>query len=160
MTATLIGKYHPDAEINEGVAADAHEGEQANLAAGLDPTPWECECGAAHARGHFQSIGAHRCLRCGYVGPGGRYIDPHEFEEYPTERKHRMTSDPGINLEGSEKPTKIFTAGEWEGQQVQVVSDTWCTGHRLDPVDHFGEPTEYLLCSECLGVAVKPGEFR
>lgn len=80
----LTGKYHPDPEINEGVAADALEGEEANLAAGFDPSPWECGCGAAHARGYFQTLGVHRCLRCGYVGVGGRLMDPEEFERYRT----------------------------------------------------------------------------
>lgn len=76
--STLVGKYHPDPEINEGVAADALEAEQADLAAGYSPRRWECECGASHARGHFQSIGVHRCLGCGYVGTGGRMIGPRE----------------------------------------------------------------------------------
>jgi hypothetical protein len=79
MAETLTGRYHPDAEINEGIAADAREGEAANLAAGFHPAPWECECGAAHRRGHFQSIGVHRCMNCGYVGTGGRLMDPSEF---------------------------------------------------------------------------------
>lgn len=52
-TEMLVGKYHPDPEINEGVAADAREGEQANLAVGFAPSQWECECGSAHDRGHF-----------------------------------------------------------------------------------------------------------
>jgi hypothetical protein len=78
----LIGRYHPDDEINEGVAQDAREGEAASLAVGLAPSPWECECGAAHDRGHFGVIGNHRCLRCGYSGPGGRLMDPSGFIEY------------------------------------------------------------------------------
>jgi hypothetical protein len=86
---TLVGRYHPDPEINEEIAADAREGEEASLAVGLDPTPWECECGAAHARGHFMVIGSHRCLRCGYVGDGGRLMDPSGFIEY---RERQATS--------------------------------------------------------------------
>ena len=63
--------YHPDAAINAEVAADALAAEVADLAVGFPPKLWLCECGAGHARGFFQSFGVHRCLRCGYVGPGG-----------------------------------------------------------------------------------------
>jgi hypothetical protein len=52
------------------------EAEVFDLSVGADPSRWECECGAQHGRGHFQAIGIHRCLRCGYVGLGGRLIDP------------------------------------------------------------------------------------
>src|SRR6478735_1570775 len=89
-TETLVGKYHPDPEINEGIAADARGGEAYNLSVGLAPAAWECECGAAHNRGHFQSIGVHRCLRCGYVGDGGRLMDPSGFIEY-RERQTRAS---------------------------------------------------------------------
>ncbi len=65
-------------------------------------------------------------------------------------------SEPEISLGSSEKPTKILTQGEWDGQMIDVIGDTWCVGHRLEPVDHYGQPTEYLLCSECQGIAVKP----
>jgi hypothetical protein len=86
MTATaekhLQGRYHPDDEIDAGVTADAHEAEQANLAAGFLPSPWECECGAAHARGPIEGGAVHRCLNCGYVGEGGRYMEAAEFQEY------------------------------------------------------------------------------
>ena len=75
-TATLTGKYHPDPEINEGIVADSLDAENADLAADYPPRRWECECGASHGRGHFMSIGVHRCLRCGYVGTGGRmFVD-------------------------------------------------------------------------------------
>lgn len=64
--------YHPDPEINAEVAAGVLEAEKVNLAAGLPPSHWECPgCGSSHGRGHFLSIGVHRCLRCGYYGPGG-----------------------------------------------------------------------------------------
>lgn len=60
--------YHPDPAINAEVALDALDAERADLAAGYPPRPWQCgECGASHARGHFGSIGVHRCLRCGYA---------------------------------------------------------------------------------------------
>jgi hypothetical protein len=64
-------QYHPDPEINAEVAAEALAAESFDLRAGLPPSEWECECGATHTRGHFQSIGTHRCLKCGYVGHGG-----------------------------------------------------------------------------------------
>lgn len=83
-TATPQGKYHPEPEINEGIQADAHAAEKANLAAGYEPTPWECTCGAAHDRGFFGSPGVHRCLRCGSVGAHGRYMEPGEFDDYRT----------------------------------------------------------------------------
>ena len=63
---------------------------------------------------------------------------------------------PEINPEGSEKPTKYITLGEWEGQPVQIVADTMCTGHALEPVDHYGEPTQYLMCFRCRGITTKP----
>lgn len=64
--------YHPDPEINAGVAADALEAERADLAAGYPPRRWICpDCEIEHRRGHFLTIGTHRCLRCGYVGTGG-----------------------------------------------------------------------------------------
>ena len=64
--------YHPDPEINAEVAADALMAERADLAAGYMPRLWTCpDCGKEHGRGHFLTIGAHRCLSCGYVGTGG-----------------------------------------------------------------------------------------
>lgn len=63
--------YHPDSEINEEIVAQALEAERIDLAAGYLPKFWRCECGAGHSRGHFQTIGVHRCLKCGYVGIGG-----------------------------------------------------------------------------------------
>lgn len=63
--------YHPDPVINIAVMADALEAEQFDLAAGYPPRWWTCPCGAAHQRGHFDAVGNHRCLRCGYAGPGG-----------------------------------------------------------------------------------------
>lgn len=64
--------YHPDPEIDAEVAAMSLEAERLDLAAGYPPRAWQCPtCGAVHSRGHFQTIGVHRCLRCGYVGEGG-----------------------------------------------------------------------------------------
>lgn len=63
--------YHPDPEINAEIVQAALEAERADLAAGYPPKFWRCECGAGHRRGHFQTIGVHRCMRCGYVGASG-----------------------------------------------------------------------------------------
>lgn len=72
-----ITSYHPDAAINAEVAADALDAERADLAAGYPPRPWRCpDCGAEHVRGHFLSLGTHRCLACGYVGTGGVVTEP------------------------------------------------------------------------------------
>lgn len=68
--------YHPDPEINAEVVAVALDAERADLAAGYPPRPWRCPCGAEHSRGHFQSIGVHRCLACGHVGSDGVMLDP------------------------------------------------------------------------------------
>lgn len=68
--------YHPDPAISAEVAADALEGEVADLAAGLPPRRWRCpECGTEHGRGHFEAIGQHRCLGCGYIGTEGVMTD-------------------------------------------------------------------------------------
>jgi hypothetical protein len=67
--------YHPDPEINREVIADALDAERADLAAGYAPRRWRCICGAEHSRGHFMSIGIHRCLACGYVGSEGIMLD-------------------------------------------------------------------------------------
>jgi rubredoxin len=65
-------RYHPDPEIDAEVAAEVLESERADLAAGYPPRRWKCpDCGAEHGRGHFMTIGTHRCLGCGYVGAGG-----------------------------------------------------------------------------------------
>jgi len=91
MNATLTGRYHPDAEINEEIAADVQAGEEANLAAGFLPSPWECECGAQYNRGHT-TLGVHRCLRCGEYRDDGRLLDPAEFtppqHSYATQEDH------------------------------------------------------------------------
>jgi hypothetical protein len=64
--------YHPDPEINSSVAAEALESERIDLSIGYPPRVWTCPgCATRHARGHFQAIGQHRCLHCGYVGTGG-----------------------------------------------------------------------------------------
>ncbi len=75
ITATIAGRYHPDPEINAEVTADALEAERADLAAGYAPRRWRCICGAEHSRGHFGSVGAHRCLACGYTGTSGVMLD-------------------------------------------------------------------------------------
>lgn len=72
--------YHPDPEINAEVIADAIAGEIADLAAGYPPKRWVCPCGASHSRGHFMTIGVHRCLKCGYVGEGGVMLTEDELE--------------------------------------------------------------------------------
>lgn len=92
-TETLTGRYHPDPGINEGVAADAREGEAASLAAGLAPSPWECTCGAAHGRGPIEGGDLHRCLNCGYVGTGGRLMDPSGFRLYQDRIREGWRSD-------------------------------------------------------------------
>ena len=64
--------YHPDPVIDAEIRADALAAEQADLTIGYPPRRWECpDCGASHGRGHFMTIGVHRCLGCGYVGVGG-----------------------------------------------------------------------------------------
>ena len=64
--------YHDDPSINAEIVEGALQGEIADLAAGYPPKFWRCpDCGAGHGRGHFQVIGVHRCLGCGYVGEGG-----------------------------------------------------------------------------------------
>lgn len=72
--------YHPDQEISETVAEEVLEAEFADLAAGYPPRHWTCVCGVSHARGHFNTIGLHRCLSCGYVGDGGVMWDETEQE--------------------------------------------------------------------------------
>ncbi len=62
---------HPDTVIAAELAAEARESERADIAAGYPPRRWRCDCGAEHGRGHFLTIGQHRCLSCGYVGSGG-----------------------------------------------------------------------------------------
>lgn len=75
---TLVA-YHPDAEINAEIAEAALEAERLDLSAGYPPRLWTCpDCGAGHGRGHFQVIGVHRCLRCGYVGDGGIMATPED----------------------------------------------------------------------------------
>jgi len=64
--------YHSDPVINEEINRDAAAAEAADLEAGYPPRWWKCPtCGTEHSRGHFQAIGVHRCLGCGYVGDGG-----------------------------------------------------------------------------------------
>ena len=81
MSSKMAIVYHPDPRINAEVAADALDAERADLTAGYPPRPWCCPCGAAHARGHFGAIGIHRCLACGYVGPGGVLLDGSDLTE-------------------------------------------------------------------------------
>lgn len=71
--------YHTDPEINAEVAAAALEVERIDLAAGYAPRGWTCpDCGASHKRGHFQVVGVHRCLGCGYLGDGGVMWTPED----------------------------------------------------------------------------------
>jgi hypothetical protein len=71
VSPTTPDTYHPHPGINAEISADALEAERADLAAGYPPRRWQCGCGASHGRGHFMTVGVHRCLRCGYVGTGG-----------------------------------------------------------------------------------------
>ena len=72
--------YHPDPEIDAEVRQAALEGERIDLAAGYPPKRWVCpSCGASHGRGHFQVVGIHRCLGCGYVGDGGVMLTEDEW---------------------------------------------------------------------------------
>lgn len=74
-TSSLTGRYHPDQEINAEIAVQAAEGEEFDVfTVGYPPRRWQCGCGASHDRGHYQSPGVHRCLRCGYVGTGGALV--------------------------------------------------------------------------------------
>jgi hypothetical protein len=69
--------YHPNPEIDREVAAEALEAERVDLAVGYAPRLWTCPgCGTEHGRGHFLTIGTHRCLGCGYVGVGGTMRTP------------------------------------------------------------------------------------
>jgi hypothetical protein len=81
--------YHPDRAINAEVAADALDAERADLAAGYQPRCWRCECGAEHDRGHFLTIGTHRCLACGYVGTGGVMFGTSK-DDYEAKVRERM----------------------------------------------------------------------
>lgn len=69
-------QYHPDPSINAGITTDVIQAEAVDLQAGYPPRRWTCPCGKSHSRGHFQAIGQHRCLGCGYVGTGGVMWDP------------------------------------------------------------------------------------
>ncbi len=73
--------YHPDPEINKGCILDAIEAERIDLSIGYPPRRWTCpQCRNSHSRGHFLSIGQHRCLHCGYVGTEGVMWDPQSDE--------------------------------------------------------------------------------
>lgn len=85
--------YHPDPEIAAGVAADTLAAEIEDLAAGYLPRRWQCECGAEHGRGHFYTIGTHRCFHCGYVGDGGVMIGP-DMSAMSLGRSSRSSSQP------------------------------------------------------------------
>lgn len=74
----MILPYHPDAEIAAECHEQAVEAEATDVAAGYAPRGWRCDCGAEHSRGHFLTVGVHRCLACGYVGTGGTLGDPPE----------------------------------------------------------------------------------
>ena len=65
--------YHPDPEIDAELTRQAIENEEYDLSVGYPPRWWTCPvCKKSHNRGHFQAIGTHRCLNCGYVGSDGR----------------------------------------------------------------------------------------
>jgi len=69
--------YHPDPTINAEVASEVLRAEVVDLRAGLPPRRWTCpDCGQSHSRGHVFALGVHRCLACGYLGPGGVMWDP------------------------------------------------------------------------------------
>jgi hypothetical protein len=68
--------YHSDPIINEEIIIESIASEALDLTIGYPPRRWTCPCGASHSRGHFNAIGTHRCLRCGYVGSGGVMWDP------------------------------------------------------------------------------------
>lgn len=69
--------YHQDPEMNEGIAVDVLAAEIIDLQVGYAPRRWTCpDCGQSHSRGHFNAIGCHRCLSCGYTGTGGVMWDP------------------------------------------------------------------------------------
>lgn len=73
-------EYHPDPDINAGVAADVLEAEIIDLRIGYPPRHWTCpDCGRGHSRGHHMAIGRHRCLCCGYEGSGGVMSTPDEL---------------------------------------------------------------------------------
>lgn len=77
MTARPGGRpvYHPNAEINAGIAAEVLAAERFDLSIGYPPRAWICLCGTQHHRGHFGAVGVHRCLACGYVGTEGVMLD-------------------------------------------------------------------------------------
>jgi uncharacterized Zn finger protein len=65
-------QYHPDFKINKEIQRESLESEIIDMEAGFSPRWWQCpDCGSSHQRGHFGTIGSHRCLRCGYVGGDG-----------------------------------------------------------------------------------------
>lgn len=74
---------HPDPEIAAELEQEARGSERVDVAAGYTPRRWRCDCGAEHGRGHFGTVGVHRCLACGYVGQGGTLIEPPERGEFP-----------------------------------------------------------------------------
>lgn len=84
--------YHPDPEINQEVSAEVLAAEVLDLASGMAPRRWTCpQCGNSHSRGHFMTIGQHRCLRCGYVGCDGVMWDPQSEQEPSTNASNAST---------------------------------------------------------------------
>ena len=67
--------FHPDPAILAELELEARIAEAFDVTAGYQPRRWTCQCGAAHARGHFPYVGSHRCMRCGYVGEGGSLLE-------------------------------------------------------------------------------------
>lgn len=72
--------------IQEEIAADERDAEVADVKAGYPPRRWRCVCGAEHDRGHFQALGVHRCMRCGYAGDGGTLLEPEPSPATPAAR--------------------------------------------------------------------------
>ena len=122
--------YHPDQKINAAVIADVLDAELADLAAGCPPRRWRCPCGTEHSRGHFETVGIHRCLACGYTGPEGVMLDDDE---------------PG-NAEGTVTPSTECAVVDqiipWPGVKADdlVLWDgEFCPVERINPMD-YGNP--------------------
>jgi hypothetical protein len=70
------GRMDPATGIVRGGAQHPGLTRRAKIFAGRHR--WECPCGASHDRGCVDGVSAHRCLKCGYVGEGGKIWDPEE----------------------------------------------------------------------------------
>lgn len=68
----IVRQYHPDTEINAEIIEQALEAETSDLKAGYPSRWWVCPvCETPHNRGHFGTVGSHRCWKCGYAGGEG-----------------------------------------------------------------------------------------